>query len=217
MYVSCSLAVAATVYKVFRYVVCSLDFTVYPAAATYVRKAFECLANVAAMSSSHIGFIFMPVHQKQTTEPAVLKHRRQIEENLMKSKMSLANEVCILFAKPEARVTDGRAMTQISLLSLHQNYTSNSDWNSSSAVTTARIGPAPLIRISDMLGFDEVSKPSASARVEQILDLSRPVFQLFAILAPSIFLACLFLLAAAQEGSGLLQINSGRFDEGDGD
>ncbi|CAK9045245.1 unnamed protein product, partial [Durusdinium trenchii] len=136
------------------YVVCSLDFIVYPAAATYVRKAFECLANVAAMSSSHIGFIFMPVHQKQTTEPAVLKHRRQIEENLMKSKMSLANEVCILFAKPEARVTDGRAMTQISLLSLRQNYTSNSDWNSSSAVTTARIGPAPLIRISDMKGVD---------------------------------------------------------------
>ena len=76
----------------FRYVLCSLDLTVYPANATYVRKAFECLGNICSMSSSHAGFIMMPVHQKQTTEPAVLKHRRQIEEFLMKFKVTLAND-----------------------------------------------------------------------------------------------------------------------------
>lgn len=158
----------------FRYVLCSLDLTVYPANATYVRKAFECLGNICSMSSSHAGFIMMPVHQKQTTEPAVLKHRRQIEEFLMKFKLTLANEVSLLFTKPESRITDGRSMTQLCLMSLNLSYTSSSDWQSSAAISAARVGPAPLIPIAQMIGFDEVTKPSASARVEQFLEMFQP-------------------------------------------
>lgn len=154
-----------------RYVAGVLDLTVYPANACYVKKSFEILASVCAMSSSSCGFILMPVHQKQTTEAAVLKHRKHIEESLLKHKLSIANEIVLLFSKPDSNRNDGRCMSQMCLLAVFSNYKDSCPWQDSAAVAQSRIGPAPLVRIADMLGFDEASKPSASARVEQKLDM----------------------------------------------
>lgn len=113
----------------------------------------------------------MPVFQTQTAETALMKHRRSIEDGLMKSSINLTNEVAILFEKPEG-VRDGRPMSQPARVAIHTNYVQTSPFLESDAVQTARCGPCQLIKISDFIGFDPDSRPGASARVEQSLNFS---------------------------------------------
>ena len=148
----------------------SLDMTLYPASATYVKTAFNVLGAVAAMSAAHVGFIFLPVFQKQTTDLARIKHRRIIEDYLVKHNMTYRQEVACLFNKPESTARDGRPMSQVCVMTTNNSY-GESPWQESEASITGRIGPFPLIRIADLLGYDESTRPSASARVEQTLDV----------------------------------------------
>lgn len=149
-----------------RYCIACLDMTVYPAFAAYVKKAFEILGSVTAMSPDNCGFVLLPVYQKQTTDVARIKHRRTIEDYLIKGNMSYGQEVAVLYNKPDSPARDGRPMSQVCVMSLHNSYTESS-WNDSDAMTSGRVGPFPLIKVGDMLGFDEATRPSASARVEQ--------------------------------------------------
>lgn len=153
-----------------RYVVASLDMTIYPASATLVKTAFNILGSAAAMSPAHAGFIFLPVFQKQTTDLARIKHRRIIEDYLVKHNMSYRQDVACLYDKPDSTSRDGRPMSQVCVMTTHPSYL-DSPWQESEASTTGRIGPFPLIRIADLLGYDESTRPSASARVEQTLDV----------------------------------------------
>lgn len=150
----------------YRYTVASLDMTVYPADANLVKNAFQVLGNVAAMSPNNLGFIMLPVYQKQTTDVARIEHRRTIEDFVMKHSLSFGQEVAILYSRPETSVRDGRGLSQVALLVLSNSYP-QSPWSESDAFQTARVGPFPLIRVADMLGYDETTRPSASARVEQ--------------------------------------------------
>lgn len=144
--------------------------TLYPALASYVKNSFHILGSVAAMSPAHCAFIMLPVDQKQTTDQARVKHRRLIEDFLFKSNMSYGQELAVLYTKPESGPRDGRPMSQVSLLSFHNSYLySDNPWVEGDAMVHGRVGPVPLIKISDMLGYDGASRPSASARVEQIL------------------------------------------------
>ena len=79
-----------------RYVVASLDVTVFPANAERVKAAFDIISSVCSMSSSHCGWIMMPVHQAQTNQQALMKHRRHIEDSLVKASINLTSEVAIL-------------------------------------------------------------------------------------------------------------------------
>lgn len=45
----------------------------------------------------------------------------------------------------------------------------NHAWDVCAASVQRAIGPCPLIRVSDMVGFDADNRPGASARVEQFL------------------------------------------------
>eukprot|EP00438_Fugacium_kawagutii_P033541 Skav210140 [mRNA] locus=scaffold268:4091:4615:- [translate_table: standard] len=146
-----------------------MDMTVFPANAAYVNGAFQILAAVCAQSSCHCGFIQQPVHQKQTSEAALMKHRRLVEDKLMNWNMSLKNEVTLLYTKPDSTRNDGRPMVQSSVVAMHKSY-STSPWYESNAIINNRIDECPLIKVAEMLGFDDVTKPSASARVEQNLD-----------------------------------------------
>ena len=165
-----------------------MDMTLYPAFAAYVKNAFQILGSVTAMSPGHCGFIMLPVFQKQTTDVARIKHRRAIEDFLIKGSMSYGQEVAVLYNKPDSGPRDGRPMSQVCVLTWHTSYKDSSPWSESDAMTSGRIGPYPLIRISDMVGYDEATRPSASARVEQ----TRSRFQLYKVpflLVMSIFIA----------------------------
>ncbi|CAK9097688.1 FO synthase subunit 1, partial [Durusdinium trenchii] len=140
--------------------------TLYPPGAAYVKSAFHVLASVTAMSPQHCGFIMLPVLQKQTTDIARIKHRRTIEDHLVKGNMSIGQETTVFYVKPDAGPRDGRPLAHVCLMTTHNSY-SDTPWMEADPVTAGRVGPFPLIRISDMLGYDEATRPSASARVEQ--------------------------------------------------
>lgn len=157
--------------EIFRYIIAAMDATVYPPNAAYVKNACQVLANVCSMSQVACGFLQLPLHQKQTSELALLKRRRLISEALIAHSLTSRNEIVLLYEKPQSSGKDGRAMSQQSLLTLNKAY-DNSPWLESAAVTNGRIEGCPLIKCADMIGFDESTKPSASARVEQSLSLS---------------------------------------------
>ena len=147
----------------------SLDVTVYPANAELMRTAFAVLSAVSAMSSAHCGWVMLPVYQDQTNETAVMRHRRAIEDGLMKLGLNLKNEIAILFKKAEG-ARDGRPMSQMARLAITKQFLTTSPWLSSDAVQDGRVGPCELIKISDFIGFDqEAQRPGAAARVEQNL------------------------------------------------
>ena len=111
----------------------------------------------------------MPVHQTQTNQQALMKHRRSIEDALVKTSMNLTNEVAILFQKPDG-ARDGRPMSQPARICMHTNYVQSSPFLDSAACQDARVGPCELIKITDFVGYDpEAQRPGASARVEQSL------------------------------------------------
>lgn len=147
----------------------SLDVTVFPANAERVKAAFNIASAVCAMSSSHCGWIMMPVHQAQTNQQALMKHRRAIEDSLVKASINLTSEVAILFSKPDG-ARDGRAMSQPARVGIHSSYMQSCPFLESAACQNARVGPCELIKITDFIGFDsEGQRPGASARVEQSL------------------------------------------------
>ena len=151
--------------------VASLDLTVYPANAEFVKGAFAILGSICAMAGSHCGWVMLPVFQDQTNESTLVKHRRAIEDAFMKFNMNLKNEVAILFKKPDG-ARDGRPMSQMARVAIQKQFVANSPWMNSPVVQDARVGPCELIKISDFLGYDqEAQRPGAAARVEQNLGL----------------------------------------------
>ena len=158
-----------------RYVVASLDVTVFPANAERVKAAFDIISSVCSMSSSHCGWIMMPVHQAQTNQQALMKHRRHIEDSLVKASINLTSEAAILFAKPDG-ARDGRSMSQPARVGIHSSYMGSSPFLETSACQDARVGPCELIKITDFIGYDSEQRPGASARVEQTLGQKSGVF-----------------------------------------
>ena len=91
----------------------------------------------------------------------------------------MKNYVQILYTKPDSNARDGRALAQLALATCHTHFDSNA-WSSCKPLREGTVGPCPLARIIDFIGYDqEVSKPGASARVEQFLGGS-----LFFVLEP---------------------------------
>ena len=153
--------------------------TVFPANAERVKSAFNILSSVCAMSSSHCGWLMMPVHQTQTNQQALMKHRRSVEDALVKTSINLTNEVAILFQKPDG-ARDGRPMQQPARIAIHNNYVPTSPFLESTACQDARTGPCQLIKITDFIGYDpEAQRPGASARVEQSFVLIYHCFRFF--------------------------------------
>ena len=97
-----------------------------------------------------------------------VKHRRLLEDLFFKNNLNIVNGVQLLFTKPEVGGRDNRALAQPCLALMHNNFDSP-DWMKSDAVKEGKVGPVPLLKFGDFLGFDETTRPSASARVEQTL------------------------------------------------
>lgn len=152
------------------YVMVGLDLTVYPADAAYVQSCFAVLSQVVSMSPAYAGWILLPVHQSQTTQSALVKHRRAVEDALVKLNLSLRHEVAVLYQKPEGS-RDGRGLAQQARFVLHSQHANASNpWNESPAVSDLRVGPCPLAKITEFIGYDPDARPGAAARVEQKLD-----------------------------------------------
>lgn len=139
----------------------------FPANANYLNNAITVFTTLLSMSSQMVGLVLFPVFQKQTTEAALIKHRHALDIALMKGGLSLIHTVTILFHKPDSMASDKRALSQSAMACFHTHF-SHHGFHGSTCVKEGKIGPVPLLKISDFVGYDqEVAKPGASARVEQ--------------------------------------------------
>lgn len=150
--------------------ICAFDGTVWPSNANVVTNAIGIISQLLGMSSNHMTFVQYPTMHAQTTLQAMVKHRHLLDIQLMKQSVTLHNNVQILYSKSDSRSNDSRNLSQPSLCGFHSNY-ADCAFHSSDAVKEGKLGPCPLIKVSDFLNYDECSKPGAAARCEQILSL----------------------------------------------
>lgn len=153
-----------------RYIIVTLDCTVFPANSSYLVAAAKTFATLLSMSSTMLGLVLFPVMQSQTSESALVKHRQQLENLLLKGGLSVINLIQLLFAKPDSTARDTRNRHQLALASFHSHFGAHA-FQQCTPVRDGKLGPVPLLKICDFLGYDSESKPGASARIEQCLDV----------------------------------------------
>lgn len=144
-----------------------VDCTVYPANAIYVNNVLDLVKTVLNLSDTNCAHIQCPAMQSQTVVTALLKHRRLIEDSLVTGGCDVTQQVSLQFDKSESRSNDSRKPVQFCLAVTSNNHVAN-NWKACSVFQYNRIGPVPLIRVADMVGFDADVRPGAAARTEQI-------------------------------------------------
>ena len=136
-----------------------------------VVDGIQMLSTLANMGDCSMGYIQLPVHQAQTSMPALLKRRRLVEDSLVKMQLDFTNQVTLHFQKETVRSgVDKRPTSQACLICVAGK---TNKWLDSSAVQNGVIGPLPVSSVSEMQGYDPENKPGAAARAEQQLGARR--------------------------------------------
>lgn len=87
----------------------------------------------------------------------------------MNQKLDVSSIVLLRFVKPESQKNDARRSSQACIAAYSTSFKTNS-FSEVEALRTSTIGPSPLIKTSQMLGYDaEDGSMSAGLRTEQIL------------------------------------------------
>ena len=134
----------------------------------YVTQCVQTLQSILTSSAKNAAHVQVPLPHAQTNASAVVKHRRLLEDQLMNASLDVLWPVTLAFDKSQLSAGDKRAPWHPCLF-VTANCHETSPWQDSHAAQTRAIGPCPLIRVADMLGFDETMRPGASARTEQSL------------------------------------------------
>ena len=131
------------------------------------------LATVLSQSGGNLAHVQYPMPHKGMAATTCIKHRRTIEDLMIKNKISLEGHVALLFQRSSnATAQDQRSLSQPCVAAWCSAF--HSEWAESKAVVEGRLGPYPLIRVAEFLGFDDVSRPSPQARIEQSLRFRIP-------------------------------------------
>lgn len=126
------------------------------------------MTNLLSMSSSNVGWLQYPQMQTQTSLQALIKHRHDLENLFLKNRLNCQFSIQILFSKPDSSSRDKRSLCQQAVALCHGNFDLPA-FAESNALKEGKVGPCPLLRISEFQGFDDDSKPGPASRVEQIL------------------------------------------------
>ena len=149
-----------------------LDTTLWPSNAAYLGAAVNATCSIVNMSQDNICHCQLPQLQSSTNAATVLKHKRTLEDNLIGQKLDVGNMVVLRFTKPESQRNDSRKPSQACIAAHSANFKVSS-FCESDPIRSSTIGPAPLIKTSQMLGYDaEDGSMSAGLRTEQ--SLARP-------------------------------------------
>lgn len=146
-----------------------IDATVYPANSTYVTNIVNMTKTILNMADTNCAHLQCPLYHSQTVPPALLKHQRTLEDSLVAGGCDVMSRVSLHFDKSQARASDTRMAVQLCLAVTSNSFATNR-WKENSVFQKCSIGPVPLIRVSDMIGFDSEIRLGASARAEQTLD-----------------------------------------------
>ena len=151
-----------------------VDVTVYPANAKLVGTALDSLGLLLNMAGNHnAAHVQLPICHTNTTSQVVYKHRRLVEDNLMSAQKLDISQTVALHSKPdEGHASDKRGGVQTCLFVTADQATTS--WQSPQV-----IGPIPLIRVRDMVGFDSENRPGATARAEQKPECNRSILDEF--------------------------------------
>ncbi|CAE8611891.1 unnamed protein product [Polarella glacialis] len=108
--------------------------------------------------------------QSQTQTHTLIKHRRLVEDKLMAADLNISNSASVYFHIVDQHNADRRRLMQPTQV-IYSNSFPHSDWEDSS-VMRGKVGPAPLIRVKDMRGYDyeqdiDTSRMTAQERTEQ--------------------------------------------------
>lgn len=152
-----------------RLVLALMDCTVMPANGTYVTSALTIMSSICNLSSNNAGFAQLPLQQSQITQQALLKNRRKVEDTLGKSGLDVLHTVSVFLNKSSSMTSDKRKTSTPALFLTTVLNQAENRWLPSQAWISQSIGPVPLIRVSDMRGYEADQRPSAAARIEQIL------------------------------------------------
>lgn len=147
----------------------SLDATLWPANAKMLSEAVKTLSNVLHMSSANLAHVQLPVHHAATSHSAIMNHARRLEDMLLNQQLDLQCGVTLLFCKDDSARSDKRKVTQQCHAVSTKQFRSDSVWNNSTVVQNGYIPNLQLIKVTEMVGYDEFSKPTPGARVEQRL------------------------------------------------
>ncbi|CAE7254091.1 fp-1 [Symbiodinium sp. CCMP2592] len=141
-----------------QYVLCLCDYTVLPANVDYVRDSVELLANLLASSSNNVGLLQLPLPHRSMASSTSVKHRRTVEDLLLKAKINADSVTALLFEKPaDASASDKRSLTQTCLTCLFSGFDATS-WSASRVLQECRMGPFPLLKVADFLGYETSRK-----------------------------------------------------------
>ena len=148
----------------FRYMIAVLDATVFPANAKALANVAQLMSTVLAMNpKNNVAHVQLPVLQTNTNTTALVTHRRKLEDALLSARLDTSTSVVLHFAKSgDATAADKRGGIQACLVLTQDPKQCN--W-----VFPQVIGPIPLVRVADMVGYDAENRPSPSARAEQNL------------------------------------------------
>ena len=150
-----------------------LDATLWPANSTYLSSAISAGCAIVNMSEDNALHVQLPQPQSSTSNSTILKHRRALEDSLIGNKLDISNQILLRFAKPDSQKNDSRRMSQNCLCAVSGNFKS-AGFAASEVMTACTIGPAPLIKTSAMLGYDQDDgSMSAGLRTEQWLALMK--------------------------------------------
>lgn len=158
---------------VFRLVLVILDFTRWPNDSAYVQGCLQALNGILSMSPSHsAALVTYPLPHEQTLPATIVKNRRKLEDFCLSSSLDVMGQVMITYAKPPGTsAADKRSRVQNALFLTSPACQDANPWLLSEAFRSQILKDIPLIRVSDMVGYDEQNRPSPAARVEQTLGL----------------------------------------------
>ncbi|CAK9079952.1 FO synthase subunit 1, partial [Durusdinium trenchii] len=146
-----------------------LDTTLWPSNVKLLNDAVKITSNVLHMSAGNCAHIQLPLCHAATTHATTLKHIRNLQDLLLNAQLDISSEVALIFTKDDAARSDRRKTMQQRYCATTKQFRSESAWNNSKAVQVSHIPGLQLIKVTDMLGYDDVTKPTPGARVEQTL------------------------------------------------
>lgn len=148
-----------------------MDATVWPTKTEQATEALNMLCNICSLGQGNIGHIQLPQVHSQTSLGAVCKNRNRIQDSLLKAGMDFSQTLTLGFSKETVRAgSEKRPATQSCFVATGGK---TSKWSSSEMLQAGLLNNLPLIKVSDMEGYDAESRPNAAQRMEQNLGLQQ--------------------------------------------
>ena len=165
-----------------------LDATLWPSNSTYLSAAIQTACAITNMSENNVCHTQLPQLQSSIGNQTAHNHRRSLEDQLQTHKLDVTNVTILRFDKPDSQRNDNRKASQPCIAAVSTNF-KTCGFSPSDVLQTSTIGPVPLIKTSQMLGYDqEAGSMSAGLRTEQF----------FVIRVSDTFRFCLTFLCIAR-------------------